>query len=299
MWKVLKVHLALLIVNLIYGSNYVVAKEVMPTYIQPFGFIILRVWVAGLLIVGVHSAFVKGKVDRQDWPRLIGCGVFGVAVNQLMFFKGLNLTTPINAALVMLVVPGLVLFFSSLFLKERATVLKLLGILLGGFGAFLIIFWGKELSMDSDSFLGDLFVFVNATSYAIYLVMVKPLMKKYHPYTVLMWVFVFGAIMVLPFGYGELMEVQWSTIPSHIWAAIGFVVILTTFVAYSLNIFALRTVNPSVVSIYIYLQPLVATLAALSFGKDEITPIKMVAAVLIFIGVYLVSKPTKKAQVVQ
>jgi len=130
---------------------------------------------------------------------------------------------------------------------------------------------------------------LNATSYAIYLVIVKPLMKKYHPITVTTWVFIFGWCFVIPVGWKEFSVIDWNTFPPHIWTELGFIVLFTTFLAYLLNMFALKYATPSVVGIYIYMQPALATLIALLLNRDEYPFIKIVATILIFIGVYLVS----------
>ena len=286
--KLLKVHGALFLVNLIYGGNYTIAKEVMPKFIEPFGFILLRVIGALLLYFIAHSLFVKEKVVRTDLPKLALCGLFGVATNQLFFFKGLSLTTPINASLLMITTPILVMTISAFSKTEKISLIKIAGLLFGATGAYLVIS-DRDFSFGSSTLSGDIMIMLNAMSYGIYLVLVKPLMKKYHPLTVIKWVFTFGFFPVLIFGFNELSSVNWSTFSMPIWWAVIYVVIGVTFVAYLLNLFALKEVNPSVVGIYVYLQPILASLIALSVGKDELSLIKLVAAAFIFAGVYLVS----------
>ena len=290
----LRVHVVLFLVNLIYGANYIIAKEVMPHYIQPFGFIMVRVICATALFLVTQAIWINEKIERRDIIRLFFCGLFGVAINQLLFFKGLNLTTPINASLVMITTPVIVLLLSTMIRIEKVSLLKIAGILLGACGAFLIIFWGKEFSLSSETLLGDLFIFLNATSYAIYLVLVKPLMTKYHPLTVVKWVFIFGTVLVVPVGLDEFKQIDWSIFPPAIWMAVFYVVLFTTFFAYLLNIFALSKVNPSLVGTYMYLQPVLASLISLAFAKDELTFLKVVAGLLIFSGVYLVSRTPNK-----
>ena len=292
--KTLLAHAALLATNVIYGINYSVAKELMPGYIQPFGFIFCRVLGALLLFWFFHSFFKKEKIERKDFGRLFICGIFGIAANQLMFFYGLNLTTPINAAIIMTSNPILVLIMSAWLIRERITTLKIVGIVMGLTGAVGLILHKNQISLDSDNFLGDLFIFLNATSYAIYLVLVKPLMKKYQPLTVIKWVFLFGFLIVIPFGFRQFTEIQWHTFSAGVWFAFGFVVVCTTFLAYLFNIFALKELNPSVVSIYIYSQPLVATIVALFLHQDHLDWEKVLAAIFIFTGVFLVSRRTKK-----
>ena len=223
---------------------------------------------------------------------LILCAVFGVAVNQLCFFMGLKHTTPINASLIMTTTPILVLVISSILIKEKITLQKLIGIALGAIGAIILISRGGSFSFQQNQLLGDSMILVNAVSYGIYLVLVKKLMDRYHPITVVKWVFTFGFLMVLPFGWNDVMEIEWSTFSSVIWMAFAYVLVAATFMTYLFNAFALKIVNPSVTSIYIYLQPLLASMIALLMGKDELGLVKVLAGILIFAGVFLVSKPT-------
>lgn len=286
-------HLAILGANIIYGLNYSIAKDVMPEFIKPFGFIFCRVSGALLLFWLFGLLAKKEKVAKKDLFRLMLCGLFGVASNQLMFFYGLNLTTPINAAIIMTCNPILVLLISAVILGERITSRKVLGIALGILGAAGLILYKKDTSISSGGFIGDLFIFLNATSYAIYLVLVKPLMQKYEPITVIKWVFTFGFIIVVPFGFNEFQAIQWASFSANIWWAFLFVVIGTTFFAYLFNIFGLKSLNPSVVSTYIYSQPLIASVVAILLEKDKLDLLKLIAAIFIFAGVYLVSSRKK------
>ena len=152
------------------------------------------------------------------------CGIFGVVINQEMFFLGLSITTPINAALIMIMTPILVFVISFFLSHEKASWQKILGLILGLSGA-LVILSGKGFNFSSETILGDLFILINATSYAIYLVIVRPLMKKYHPLTVIKWVFFFGLFPVLIFGYNQFIEIQWYTFTTQTWIAVAFVII--------------------------------------------------------------------------
>ena len=261
----------------------------MPDFIAPSGFILLRVIGALLLFALSYFLFVKEKVERKDIFRLAICGVFGVAINQLLFFEGLNLTSPINAAIVMTVSPILVIFLSFLIIKETLTFRKGAGILLGLIGASILILKEGSIDFSSNYQTGNLFVFINASSYALYLVIVKPMIEKYNPITIMFYVFSFGLLYVIPFGFSNLADVKWAIIPSNIYWEIAFVVVCTTFIAYLLNSSALKQLSPTTVSIYIYLQPIFATLFAILWGVDGLDNQKIIAAILIFFGVYLVS----------
>ncbi len=292
MWQMIKLHGILFLANLIYAGNYTIAKEVMPAYVQPFGFIFLRVIMGSLLFWLVSSFWVKEPIRKKDFGQLALCGLLGVAINQLLFFKGLSITTPINASLLMVTTPILVLIASAVIIKESINGLKIVGIAAGAVGAVILIAYGNSVDLVRQTLPGDLMVFINACSYGMYLVLVKPLMKKYHPITIIKWVFTFGLIYVTPFGIEEFRAVAWDSLPGEIWLGIVYVVVGTTFMAYLLNMVALRQANPSIVGIYIYLQPLLASLIAIYYGKDQLTPIKILAMIIIFLGVYLVSRPS-------
>ena len=294
--KRLLAHLALFAANLIYGINYTVAKEVMPDYIEPLGFILVRVIGAVVLFWLCYALFYYEKVKKGDLLKLAICGLFGVAINQMLFFEGLNLTTPINAAVIMVSNPILVLLFGIVFATERFSTKKGIGVALGALGAIVLITNGGQLSLNKEHFCGNIMVFFNASSYAVYLVLVKPLMQKYKPITVISWVFLFGILFVIPFGWSDFQDIQWATMPSGILWRVAFVVVGTTFLAYLFNIYGLKTLNPSTVSTYIYLQPVLASIVAIIASSDSLDLTKICSTVFIFLGVYLVSHKTKAVQ---
>jgi len=288
--KKVTAHLSVLFANIIYGANYSIAKEIMPSLIKPFGFIVIRVCTAAILFLLTYLLLFREKIERSDWPRLFACAVFGVAVNQLLFFKGLSLTSPINSGLMMVTNPIFVLVLSFILLSEPITTRRVIGIACGICGASLLILFGGHITSGVSNPLGDLYILINSLSYALYLVMVLPLMKKYHPVTIMQAVFLMGSVMVLPFGLGEFTEIQWHTFQTGDWMATVFVVVGTTFLAYLFNTLALRELSAGVVSVYIYLQPLLAAGFALMLGKDQPNVLHLLAAALIFSGVWLTTK---------
>lgn len=292
MAKSTKVHLALFLVALIYAATFSIAKEVMPYYIKPMGLITIRVWGAVSLLWVTHALFVKESIfGKKDFLMLLKCAVFGVAANMLLFFKGLAITTPINAAILMVTTPLFVAFFSFFLLNEKATKLKIIGLCFGVIGAVLLLV-GPSLSFNSSTLWGDLMVMSNAIIYAYYLIIAKPLLHKYTPITVIKWTFFFGGLLVIPFGFADLKEVQWDLIPNTIWSAILFLIVGATYITYVLNAWALRNANSTLVGAYIYLQPVLATIIAVAIGKDTLTLPKALFSLLIFIGVYLVGMPS-------
>lgn len=289
--KTILAHLALFGVQLIYAGNYTISKGVMPTYVAPLGLVMMRILFGVLAFWCLHWFFIAAKkVEKKDLLRLFACGVFGIAINQMAFFHGLNLTTPINASIIMLIVPILIFIGSVLFLKEKFTNINILGIVLGCIGAGLIISSGRAISFSQEGLIGDLFILINAISYSIYLVIVRPLIQKYHPIVVIKWVFTFGALVATPFILPELLKTDWEAITSPIWGSIIYILLGVTLFTYLFNGFALKTLSSRVVGAYIYLQPILAAIIALLAGSDTLTTTKIAAGILIFLGVFLASQ---------
>lgn len=284
------------IVSIIYGMTFTIAKDVMPQYVGAFGFIILRVGGATMLfwLVWLFSrksrAIREEKIESKDYLRIIMAGFFGVALNMLAFFKGLSLTSPISASVLMVSTPIIVLILSAIILKERMKKRMIFGIILGLIGTAFLILYGKSVGNATNATLGNFLVFVNASSYGLYLVIVKKLMDKYNAFNFAKWIYLIGFIMVLPFGWGEFQAIDWALMPPHIYWKIGFVVVFSTFLTYMLNLLTMKELKPTTIAVFVYLQPLFATIFAISLGKDELTVVKIVSAVLIFIGVYLVTQ---------
>jgi len=281
--------------SLIYAINHTLAKGVMPTYIKPFGFILLRVIGAAALFWLASIWAPKQKIERGDWLRIFGCAIFGMVINMLMFFKGLQLSTPINSSVMITISPILVFILSAIFLSEKITLLRSIGILLGFSGALGLILFGAETRQDAPNIpLGNILFIINAASYAIYLVLVKPLTAKYHSFTLMKWFFLIGVIINFPITISEFSEVQWTTLPYDVIWKMIFVVIGTTFFTYLLNVFALKTLKASTIGAFIYLQPLLAISFAMAMGADSLNLVKIISAILVFLGVYLVTKKPKK-----
>ena len=255
--------------------------------------VIMRV-IGAIILYWASSLVINEKVEKKDFARLFALGICGVAINQSLFLKGLHLTSPIDAAIMMITTPILVLIIASLIIKEKITSLKVVGIAIGFGGAAYLVFQNMSGANKESSFLGDVFVFINACSWGTFLVLVKPLMKKYHTITILKWTFLFGLPLVLPFGVVDGINFNWHSLSTKIWLYAGFVIVFTTFVAYLLNTLALKELSPSIVSAYIYTQPLLtAIITIFIFKNDSLTWGKVISALMIFAGVYLVSMQAK------
>ena len=296
-----KAHFALFFVNTLYGAGHILAKGVMPDFLTPSVFILFRVLGSTVLFWIVTSFLPKQKVAKKDLLLLALCGFFGVAVNQMFFFHGLNLSSSINAGIIMTTNPILVLILAYFLIREKITLTKVSGILLGATGAVLLTLAGS--SGKGDSLLGDAFLFVNAVSYAIYLVIAKPLMKKYNPLTVITYVFTFGLAFVIlyPPTLSELYVTNFAKITTEIWLKIVYIVVGVTFFAYLLTTYSLKYVSPAVASAYMYLQPILVIFFAIVLSfigiaddyTNTITWQKCVYMLLIFVGVWLTTRKQK------
>lgn len=297
-----RAHGALLSANIIYGANYLIAKGVMPNKIGPSAFVFLRVSGA-VLLFWIIKSFIKEKVKKKDMFRLVLCGLLGVTTNQLLLFHGLNLTSPIDASIIITFIPAMALIFSAILLKEKITTNKVLGITIGGIGAVFLVWYGKSSGGNSSS-LGNLLVFINASSYAMYLVLVKPLMKTYNGITIIAWVFLFGFIFMFPFGIKDFIATDFSVFTINTYLAVTFVVIGVTFLAYLFNIYALKYVSAAVTGSYTYIQPAISFIMVSIYTfllndnqyAQDINLVKILSCVMVVSGVYLISlKPKKKA----
>jgi drug/metabolite transporter (DMT)-like permease len=288
--KIVKAHLSLLAVNLIYGANFSIVKKIVPSQIQSFALVVIRAASAVALFWITSWLLPKEKVEKKDFIKLLLLGVFGVAINQLLFIRGLELSTPINASIIMIFNPIIVMLLEIIFLKEKAPLIRVIGIAVGSTG--MLCFFSKSgfSFSGSTTLMGDFMVLINCISWAVFMVMVKPLMLKYKTVTVTKWVFTFGLIYVLPFGWSQLQQFDAGSVNSLNWLYISYVLIASTFIAYFLNNYALTELSPSVVSTYIYLQPVVAAAIAIALKQDRIDAVKVVSALLIIVGIYLVGR---------
>lgn len=282
--------------TLIYGLNHTVAKNVMPVFIGPYAFILLRVIGAALLFWTV-SLFVKSeKIDKKDWPRIILCAFLGMVINMLAFFKGLELSTPVNSSVMITLSPIIVFIFSAILLKEKIESMKAFGIASGFVGALILVLYTAKTGVNAPNIpMGNLLFIVNSFAYGLYLVLVKPLISKYNIITLLKWLFLLGVIMNFPVTISQFSEVEWTNLPlKEAIIPMAFVVIGTTFFTYLFNAYALTKLTASSVSSFIYLQPIVGIVFAISTKSDTLSLVSLVGMILIFIGIYLVTKRTLK-----
>ncbi|MDC3246291.1 DMT family transporter [Flavobacteriaceae bacterium] len=284
--------LAALGAAIIYGLNHTIAKNVMPIYITPFGFILLRVLGAAILFWLVSFFIKPEKIQKKDWPRLIACSFLGMVINMLAFFKGLQLSTPVNSSVIITISPIIVFIFSAILLKEKIQFLKTIGIISGFIGAIILVLYTSKTGINAPNIpLGNVLFILNSFAYGLYLVLVKPLIEKYNIITLLKWLFLLAIFLNLPVTFNEFTSVKWADLPiKNAVLPMLFVVVGTTFCTYLFNAYALRTLSPSTVSSFIYLQPIVGIVYAVSTKSDTLSLVSVTGMILIFIGIYLVTK---------
>lgn len=286
-----RAHLSLLAANLIYGINFSIAKDIMPVSIKPFALVTLRTVVTAILFWIISLFLPKDKVTGKDIFFMFACSFIGVVINQSLFLAGLNLTTPINSSLIQTMNPIAAFIFAAAILKEDISFIKMTGLTIGLSGVVLLILQGGQPQFGSATFTGNLYILLSTISWALYTVVIKRMLEKYHPVTVMKWTYLFGLLTTIPLGYSEFRATNWSGLTMNEWFSIGFVVVAATFLGNLLISSGLKNVSPTVVSSYAYLQPLIAAFIASLIGQDRPDAVKIVSAILIFTGVYLVSKP--------
>ncbi len=294
MEKQSKAHLAVLGANIIYGISFSAVKLLTSNFMPAFSLNLIRIGVSAPLF-WLLFAFKPSKagIRREDIPRFILCAVTGVAVNQLMFIKGVSLTTSIHASILSLVSPIFITVAAGWLLKEKFTPVKGIGLALGIGGAATIVA-GKQHGVQNaeNMVLGDILIIINAISYSLYFVFVKPLMVRYHPIHVVRWVFTLGAFMILPFGWNDFLHTDFSAFNSTAWLALSLVVFGTTFLAYLLNVFGIKYLGAAITGMYIYTQPIFASILGLLLLGEGFSTQLAIASLLIGLGVFFSSQLT-------
>ena len=287
-----KAHLGLLSANIFFSINLSAVKYLTTNhFVQSFGINLIRVAVSTILFWILYLGKPeKSTIDREDIPRFIICALTGIAFNQMLFLKGLSLTYSIHAVLLILSAPIFITIFAALFLKERITIIQMVGLGLGIFGAVLLISMGKNSGTGDNVLLGDTLILINALCYTIYFIMVKPLMLKYNPVQVTRMIFTIGFFVVLPFGWNEFTAVSWNSFGWLEYGCLGLIVVGGTFLAYLFNLYGIKILGASITGAYIYLQPIFAAIIAMIFLNESLGWYKVVAGILIFTGVYLSNK---------
>ena len=292
-----KAHLALLFTNIFFAINYTAVKQLINEgLVKPFGLNLLRVGISAVLLWTLFL-FSKEKLQfqKKHAGRFVLCALTGIAINQLLFIKGLSLTYSIHASLLMLTTPILITVIASWLLNESVTVYKIAGLVLGISGALVLITARESTGNPSQVLFGDILIILNAISYTFYFILVRPLMKEYEPISVVRIIFTIGFFMILPFCWNEFREIPWQNYTSGSYGLLALIIIGGTFLAYIFNVYGIKILGASIAGTYIYSQPVFAAVIAIIFLGEDISLYKIIAALFIFSGVYLANKSNSNA----
>lgn len=287
----MNVHIVLFLVSLFYGILFSWAGEIMPQYLSAESLVWMRVTFAALIfqVIGLIY-YSKNKVDwKTDWKTFAICGFFGTSANMYLFFKGLEITHPINAAVLMLLAPLFVAVFDHIRLNRTPTVVFSIALFIAAIGCIQLI-GEKGISFQSETIMGDIWVGVNAIFYAIYLVKVKSLTQKYPAFVINRWTFSFGWLYITPIGLLPFIGTDFNVIPSAIALKIGYILVVMSFLVYFMNAYAIQKSGPTLTGVYIYLQPLLASVIAVFLGTDELSLKKAILIILVLVSVFIATK---------
>lgn len=290
----LKAHAAVLLGNFFFGVSVVAIKHLTPTVMKPLAINVIRVVVALILFWLLYAIKPNSKanIQKKHIGLMVVCALTGIVINQLLFVTGTALTNAIHASLLSLCTPIVIFCIGIFWYKQKVVAFKILGLCLALVGAAVLIFYRVGFTNDGSSVLGDVLIIINACSYALYLVLVKPLMQHYKPIHITRWIFLIGTCFIVPIGAKDFMQVQWNLFTQSHWLALAFVVIGATFLSYLIMVYGIAKVGSETVGMYIYTQPIFATVASYVLFNHTINLQKIIAAILIFVGVYLVNKKT-------
>ena len=279
----------------IFGFNHTIAKELMPDVLSPNALLYCRVLGAAICFWIVSFFVKKEKIEFKDFRLIIICAVFGMCLNMITALNGLYYSTPINSSIIVTATPIFIFLISVILLKEKISKRKYIGVFIGFIGTLALILLNEKTVVNASNIkLGNIYLFINSISYALYFVLVKSLTEKYNMVTIMKWLFLFAIIINLPFGFIEFTEIKWTAMNNISILKLTYVVFFTTFLVYLLNLFALKNLNASTVGMFIYLQPIIGILFAIYRGADKLTTLDITCVLLVFTGVYLVSKKSVK-----
>ena len=289
-------HIAMFSANVIFGLNIPVSRTLMPEILSPYTLTFFRLG-GGMLLFWIASVFVKKEhVPAKDLFLLFFASLFGLTLNQLPYFIGLSMTSPIDASIVITILPILTMILAAIIIKEPITLMKAVGVLVGASGALLLVFNSHTVHVGKSNFLGNMIIFGAVASFAVYLTLFKNLITRYSSITVMKWMFLFGTIVCFPFCYKPLIQTDFALLTTGTYWRIGYVVIFATFLGYLFLPLGQKVLRPTTLSMYNYVQPIVASMVAVAIGIDVFGVEKALSSVLVFAGVYIVTQSKSRAQ---
>lgn len=292
-------HLSMLTANILWGFMSPISKRVLSSeWVDSISLTTFRMMGAAVLF-WIASLFVKKEeVSPQDMVKLFFAALLGIVLNQGSFIMGMSLTSPINASIVTTTTPIITMIIAALYLKEPITGKKLSGIFVGASGALLLILGSgqNQLAANAGNVWGDLLCLLAQFCYSIYFVLFKGLIGRYSPVTLMKWMFMYASVCCIPFSYNHITSIPYTSLSLDIYGGILYVIVCGTFFTYFLVPIGQRLLRPTVACMYTYMQPIVASIVAVFWGMDSFGVMKVLAILLVFAGVYLVTQSKSKAQ---
>ncbi|MDR2495782.1 MAG: DMT family transporter [Tannerellaceae bacterium] len=296
-----KGHGLILLVNILFAVNLPVSKYLIPSHVAPEALTLMRS-VFACAMFWLTSLFIgREKMELKDMGMLFVCALCGVTLNTSLFMTGLNLTSPVDASIISTAGPIYVMLLAAVILKEPITWQKAAGVAMGVGGALLMILTAAGGGKNGGSGMsGVLHIVLSNLLYSVYVVLSRPLSRKYSAITIMKWMFLFSTLMLLPFMYKGVLDapvfINGLKNPADM-AALLYVLLFATFVTYALIPMSLRRLRPTTVSMYNYIQPIVASLIAMMIGQGSFTLWKLASTVLVFAGVYMVTQSKSREDV--
>jgi len=289
-------HLAMLVANILFGLNNPVSRSLMPETFDPVLLTFFRIS-GGFLLFWASALFVKvEKVPLRDKVLFFFAAFFALTANQIPFFLGLSKTSPIDAAIVVTTLPILSMIFAAFIIKEPITFKKAFGVILGASGALFLIFGQYNVRVGNGNLIGNAVVFLAVISFALYLTLFKKLISRYSPFTIMRWLFLFGTIQCYPFAHSAIVNFDSNVLTVNVMLKVVYVVFFASFISYLLLAAGQKVLLPTTLSMYNYMQPIVASLATVAMGLDNFRMEHVVSAVLVFAGVYFVTQSKTREQ---
>lgn len=292
-------HISAFIAYSIFGFNIIICRDLSTVaLISPMGLLCFRVAGAAALFWLTSLFLPKEKVEMKDFPKIFLASMLGLFLTQWSFLKASTMTTPFDTSILTPLTPIFTMFIAAIVLKEPITLKKAGGVAMSFIGVIFLVFNTVRAGngVTETKPMGIVYMIGNCIFFACYLGAFRPLITKYSVVTFMKWMFLFSALVAIPLDIKELVSLNFTSIPSKYLLELGFVILFSTFVAYFLIPIGQKVLRPTVISLYGYLQPIIATVMGIVMGMDTLTWQKILAAVLVFTGVILVNKSRAASQ---
>lgn len=292
---VVRAHLAILFANVAWGLMSPFSKDILLSgAISGLALSGLRIFGGALLFLIFSFILPKSMeanqhIERKDWWKIFLCSILMISANQGLFIIGIGFTNPIDSSVMSSLTPILTMILAALILKFPITWLKGVGVGIGLAGALLLVSASGSVTQASNPVMGDTLCFTAQMCAAIYYVVFREVIMKYSSFTLMKWMFLLSAVTYVPFSIPDILKINFGQLPSYIWLELAYIVCFATFLGYLCIPFSQKYLKPTMVSMYNYLQPVFATVMAIMLGVGDFTFVKVMAALMIFAGVYFVN----------